>query len=165
MTTRADLIRSLVDLGGRGLEIGPSYNPIVPKSSGANVEVLDHAPAQQLRAHYAGDVNVDSNLIEEVDFVTEGRSMVDAVGELGRYDWIIASHVIEHQPDLIGFLKDCSALLRANGKLALAVPDKRFCFDVFRPVSSTGALLQAHHEKRTRLPRAPCLTMWPILPG
>ena len=34
--------------------------------------------------------------------------------------------------------------------LVLAVPDKRFSFDVLRPLSSTGDVLQAHLEKRTR---------------
>jgi hypothetical protein len=32
--------------------------------------------------------------------------------------------------------------------LLLAVPDKRHCFDVLHPWSSTGAVLQAHIDKR-----------------
>ena len=34
--------------------------------------------------------------------------------------------------------------------LSLAVPDKRYCFDYFQPISTTGMLLDAYAEKRTR---------------
>jgi hypothetical protein len=36
-------------------------------------------------------------------------------------------HVLEH--NLIGFLNDCDSLLKKDGVLSLAVPDKRYCFD------------------------------------
>ncbi|MDB5374958.1 MAG: hypothetical protein JWP04_3600, partial [Belnapia sp.] len=38
----------------------------------------------------------------------------------------------------------------AEGRLVLAVPDKRFCFDLFRPVSTTAHLLAAHGALRSR---------------
>ena len=41
-------------------------------------------------------------------------------------------------------------LLKDDGVLVLAVPDKRFCFDVLRPRTSTGTVLQAHLEKHRR---------------
>ena len=31
-------------------------------------------------------------------------------------------HVIEHMPDLFGFMRDCEALLKPNGVLTLAIP-------------------------------------------
>lgn len=39
---------SFVDLAGRGLEIGPSYDPLPPKSSGAPIETVDHASRGEL---------------------------------------------------------------------------------------------------------------------
>jgi hypothetical protein len=62
----------------------------------------------------------------------------------------VASHVIEHTPDMLGFLKECDAMLRPGGRLVLVVPDKRRCFDFFRSVSTTGAVLQAHLDGRSR---------------
>jgi hypothetical protein len=73
-----------------------------------------------------------------------------AIGKPGRYRYIVASHVIEHTTDLLGFLRDCEQLLEPDGVLALAVPDKRFSFDALRPLSSTGDVIQAHLEGRTR---------------
>ncbi len=65
------------------------------------------------------------------------------------YDWIIASHVIEHTPDFVGFLRECQTMLKPGGRLSLVVPDRRYCFDICRPASTPGEILQAHFERRT----------------
>jgi len=141
---------SQIDLSGIGLEIGAGFSPLVPKSSGRRIETLDHASAAEVREKYRNDANVDVTRIEEVDYVTDGRPIAEVVDRRGYYDYIIASHVIEHTTDMLGFLKDCQALLKEDGVLVLAVPDKRRCFDVFQPLTSTGMTLQAHLERRTR---------------
>lgn len=141
-----------LDRSGLGLEIGPSHNPIAPKRQGFNVHVLDHLDAAQLREKYARHekLGVDVGRIEEVDFVWSGLSLADTIGAKSCYDWIIASHVIEHVPDLVSFLRQCESLLKPGGKLALVIPDKRYCFDCLSGVTSTGELLDAYAEKRTR---------------
>ena len=57
-------------------------------------------------------------------------------------------HVIEHTVDLVGFLVDCQTLLKNDGVLVLAIPDKRFSFDVLRPACTTGDVIQSHLEGR-----------------
>jgi SAM-dependent methyltransferase len=146
--TRTERILAIVDRRGAGLEIGPSFRPLVPKSSGCDVMVADHADAQTLREKYR-DVPGALEAIEDVDFVVAGP-LADSVPLRSHFDWIVASHVIEHVADLIGFLVDCELLLKPGGVLALAVPDKRFCFDAARGVSSLGEVLRAHAERRTR---------------
>ena len=76
--------------------------------------------------------------------------MLDVIGEPGKYDYIVASHVIEHVADIVRFVQDCETLLKDGGTLVLAVPDKRYCFDALRPTSTVGQALQAFAEKRTR---------------
>jgi SAM-dependent methyltransferase len=132
-----------LNLDGLGLEIGASHAPIVPKRSGHKIEIADHSSADHLREHYRKDPTVDITNIEEVDYVTGGRSVAKTIGRPGRYDYIIASHVIEHVPDLVGFLKDCETLLKPDGVLSLAVPDMRYCFDALQSRSTTGMALQA----------------------
>jgi len=61
---------------GTGLEIGPSFNPIAPKSEGYDVDVLDHATADELKAKYAPH-GVDITKIEPVDFVWKGQPIDD----------------------------------------------------------------------------------------
>lgn len=138
---------SAVDLNGRGLEIGPSYNPLVPKSSGARIETVDHAGRDELVAKYA-EWGLDKgrlDSIEPVDHLWSGGSLLDAVPERGVYDYIVAAHFIEHTVDMVRFLKDCAELLTSSGRLALIVPDKRYCFDRFRPISTLGDVLEAHY--------------------
>lgn len=147
---RDDFLRSLIDVRGYGLEIGPSFGPLVRKSSGATVEIVDYADAETLRNHYKGNKSVNIGNIEEVDYVVQRGSILEAIGKSNYYDYIVASHVIEHTPDMLGFLKDCERLLKGNGVLLLAVPDKRHCFDIFQPLTSTGSILQAHLDGRTR---------------
>ena len=144
------MLISMFATDGLGLEVGPSYNPLLPRSQGYNVEVLDHATQAELMEKYRTDRSIDSNRIEPVDHVWTGGSLAETTGGKGRYDFVVASHVIEHTPDIVTFLRDCEELLRPDGVLVLAVPDKRYCFDAMRPVSTTGAALQAFHERRTR---------------
>ena len=134
---------------GKGLEIGPSHNPLMPKAAGFDVEILDYLDAEGLRRKYAA-AGVDLSAVEEVDYIADGRPMTEVIGERQRYDWIVASHVIEHVPDVVAFLIDCEALLKPGGSLVLAVPDKRCCFDILRPVSTVGQVLQAHVDDRKR---------------
>lgn len=148
-TSREEKVFHLLDKKGLGLEIGPSHNPIAPKKQGFNVHILDHANAEELRNKYQGHgINLDN--IEEVDFVWHGESFPELIGKVGCYDWIIASHVIEHVPDLISYLQQCEALLKPDGIISLVIPDKRYCFDYFSSSSATGQLLDAYAEKRVR---------------
>jgi glycosyltransferase involved in cell wall biosynthesis/predicted SAM-dependent methyltransferase len=147
--SRVDKALLLVDRKGSGLEIGPSHNPLAPKKAFFNVQILDHATREELIEKYRGhDVNLDN--IEEVDFVWHGEPLQELIGKTSCYDWIIASHVIEHVPELISFLQQCEALLKPAGILSLVMPDKRYCFDYFSSSSSTGNVLDAYAERRVR---------------
>ena len=136
-------------LQGLGLEIGASYSPVAPKKAGFRVEVLDHADANTLKEKYKGQ-NVDVTNIEVVDYVWSGEPLHELTRKENHYDWIVASHVIEHTPDLVSFLQQCEIMLKPGGLLCLAVPDRRYCFDVFRSASSPGDVIQAFFEKRRR---------------
>ena len=109
---RKQLLLSLLDLSGVGLEIGPGYNPLVPKSSGGRIETLDHASAAELREKYRSKVGIDLSWVKEVDYISDGRPLVEIINKRCHYDYIVASHVIEHTPDMLGFLKDCETLLK-----------------------------------------------------
>lgn len=148
LSPRERAVFYLIDKQGFGLEIGPSHNPIAPKKNGYNVHILDHLSANDLRIKYQ-DHGLNLDNIEEVDFIWSGQPLHELIGRKHCYDWIIASHVIEHLPDLISFLQQSEQLLKPNGVLSLVVPDKRYCFDYFQPVSSTGMLLDVHKQKRT----------------
>lgn len=144
---RAGLLLHGIDRKSNILELGPSISPIAPRSAGWNVTVVDHATREELIAKYGSSVPASVANIEEVDFVWRSGSLHAAIpAQLhGTFDVLIASHVIEHVPDPIGFFDSAARLLHpGHGVLALAVPDKRWCFDYFKQVSTTGQMLDAH---------------------
>jgi hypothetical protein len=132
--TREEIILFHIKRDGLGLEIGAGCAPIAPKKQGFRVHVLDHCDRKALIEKYRPHgINVDN--IEEVDFVWNGRSYTELIGRRHIYDWL--------STDLIGFLNDCDSLLKKDGVLSLAVPDKRYCFDRFRPLSGIGRVIDA----------------------
>ena len=145
--TREQVILRAIDKAAPGLEIGPSHRPVAAKRDGFNVRILDHLDASSLRSKYATH-GVDIAAIEEVDYVWTGQPLDELVaGE--RFAWIIASHVIEHVPDLVGFLNACERILAPGGVLSLAVPDKRYCFDCERENSSLGRAIDVAYAGLT----------------
>lgn len=141
--SRYKSIYKFINKSGCGVEIGPSHNPIAPKRAGYNVDIIDHADRAGLLEKYKNDpVNLDN--IEEVDFIWNGEKYSEITGHSRHYDWVIASHVVEHVPDLITFINDCDEILNNTGVLILAVPDSTHCFDYFRSVTSISRVIDAH---------------------
>ena len=148
---RQERIIGLTDLDhGPGLEIAPLHNPIMRKSRW-DVSYVDIVPIEQLIEHYDHDPNVPNEQIAPVDFpLTGADGVIRPLSEVAKakapYAWVVASHVIEHVPDLITWLDDIAALLRDGGALVLAIPDTRYTFDAYRPQTTVGQMLQAHHQ-------------------
>ena len=134
------------------IEVGPSLNPMAPKADQWRSFSIDHADQEGLREKYKNDPSVDPLKIEKVDFVWTNGSLSDAIPDehLNSFDVFLASHVIEHFPNVIDFLSSADKLTHSQGRMILVVPDKRMCFDMFRSLSSTGDAVAAHLEKRAR---------------
>jgi hypothetical protein len=149
--SRAETLLAPLDRSARIIEIGPSYNPIAPKADGWNTRTIDHTTRANLVEKYRNHP-VELDRIEDVDFIWTHGSVADAVpSDLhGTFDAFIASHVIEHTTDLVGFLDAAATLLAPSGIVILAIPDKRYCFDYFRPLTTTGEVLAAHMASRNR---------------
>ncbi len=132
-----------LDPKGAGLEIGPCHNGLAPKREGFRVQILDHLDQEGLRRKYKDHVAVDLDKIEPVDHVWSGEPYPQLMAGAS-FDWIIASHVVEHVPDLIRFLNECGEILAEGGRLLLVVPDARRGFDRFRYPSGSGEVVDAH---------------------
>jgi GT2 family glycosyltransferase len=150
--SRSEQLLAPIDRSARIIEIGPSHNPIAPKADGWNTITIDHTTRAGLIEKYTGHKDVDVSRIEEVDFVWTGGPLADLVPEPlhGTFDAFIASHVIEHTTDVVAFLDSAERLLSERGLVILAVPDKRYCFDYFRPLTTTSEILHANATRRSR---------------
>lgn len=144
METRLYL-RGLIRPTDNVLEIGPGPHPVAPKALGFKTTVTDFQDKQAVVNTFAAH-GLDTSSIEDVDFVT--NNLGDLIEKGLRFDKIVASHVIEHTPDMISFLAACQGLLAEGGRVLLIAPDKRFDFDFYRPISSTGNLLDAYRSKK-----------------
>jgi SAM-dependent methyltransferase len=129
----------------RGLEIGPLATPRVHKADGS-VLYVDHASTEELKRKYAGDRGMRGRLdqIVDVDYVIgEGQTISEVVALEAPFDYVIASHVIEHIPDPLGWMADLEHVLRSGGILSLVIPDKRYCFDINRSLTEISDLVDA----------------------
>jgi SAM-dependent methyltransferase len=139
-----------------GIEVGPWFAPIAPKKEGYNCWALDLFDAETLRRRAQSDPEAPKERIpeiEEVDLIGSATAIADLVaarGALGTFDYIISSHNLEHLPDPIRFLQGCEKVLKPGGILSMAIPDRRVCFDYFRPHTTLSAWLQAYFESRVR---------------
>lgn len=138
---RLELITRHADMSGLGLEIGPSHNPLLRKADGYNIRIADYLDREGLLEKYEGLRPTEK--IEDVDYVLQGGPLTEEIPD--RFDYIVASHVIEHTVCLVCFLEDCAGLLLPGGVLTLAVPDHRYCFDHFRERTALGRVIDVHN--------------------
>lgn len=138
LALRENLIALIAD-GRPVLEIGPFCDPLL---RGPNIAYLDILDADQLRARATAIGRNPDRCPEQIDYVG-GLEQVDR-----RFDAVISSHAIEHQPDLVHHLQQVERILAPDGLFCLIIPDKRYCFDHHIAESTIADVLQAHHEQR-----------------
>lgn len=140
----------------RGVEVGPLDKPLVRKEQGP-VFYVDHCSTEELKQRWAPDKNVDCSRLH-VDAVWGQRTLCESLneaghGSAGEFDYVVASHVVEHVPDLVSWLGEVRTVLGSKGSLRLAVPDKRYTFDMNRRETVLGDVLESYVRK-CRVPNA-----------
>jgi SAM-dependent methyltransferase len=127
-------------LKGDGIEIGALHSPLkVPRS--ASVKYVDRMSVSDLRKQYP-ELN-DLELVD-TDIIDDGERL-DSVRD-STQDFVIANHFIEHCQNPLKAMSNMLRVLREGGLLYLAVPDKRFTFDVDRPVTPLEHVLRDFEE-------------------
>lgn len=141
-----------IDLSAAGIELGPLNHPILSKNR-SGVLFVDHAPRAELIEKYAHTIDagaLDPETICEIDIVWGGGRLKSLVPAGVQLRWCLASHVIEHTPDMIGWLQAIAEALPIGGLTNLAIPDRSRTFDWRREPTGLAGLIGAYIEKRQR---------------
>ncbi|HUY22818.1 MAG TPA: class I SAM-dependent methyltransferase [Acidimicrobiales bacterium] len=107
-------------LAGSGLELGPGHHPFVLPLPGVTVRYVDRWTPDEARrlfpamGPYAGQPDVIA------DFNTE---RLDPVADASQ-DFLIASHVLEHLAEPLGFMAEMHRVLRRGGVALVLLPDR-----------------------------------------
>lgn len=140
--SRSPLHQTLANcyIKGNGIEIGALHSPLeVPPE--VTVRYLDRMTVEELRQQYPELERMD---FVPVDIIEDGETLVSIPDE--SVDFVIARHTIEHYENPIGSLKSLLRVLRKDGILYLAVPDKRYTFDRDRPVTSLEHIIRDYTD-------------------
>ena len=127
-------------LNGQGIEIGALHFPLkVP--AGATVRYVDRMPNEQLRRQYP---EFDKTSLVNIDVVDDGEKLTQFPD--AEVDFVIANHMIEHCQNPIDSIYNWLRVLRPNGVLFMAVPDKRYTFDVERALTPLQHVVRDYYE-------------------
>ena len=119
------------------LEIAPLDSPFVNTVNTFYFDVLPRGDLQKK----AITLGRDPSKVPEIHFHHPNGDL--AIVDL-KFDVIFSSHCIEHTPDIISHLCMVRNLLADGGQYFLFVPDKRYTFDYFKPLSQVEEMIEAY---------------------
>lgn len=143
-------------LKGEGIEVGALHAPLqVPE--GVKVHYVDRMSLSDLRKQYP---ELGGVALVEADIVDNGETLSSIADN--SWDFAIANHMIEHCQNPIGALENFLRVVKPGGLVYMGVPDKRYTFDIDRPLTSLDHLIRdykegpewsrlAHYEEYVRL--------------
>lgn len=121
-----------------GLEVSPLFRPTALKGE-HNVYYTDYTSAEESRKKHSG---YEHDEIVDIDFIwVPGSNLIECIPDGRKFKWAIASHVLEHVPDPIGWILQVLEALEVGGVFSLALPDKNYCYDIFRRETETSDLI------------------------
>jgi SAM-dependent methyltransferase len=125
-------------LKGSGIEIGALHQPL-PLPPKASVKYVDRLSRDDLRRHYPELKDYD---LVEPDVICNGETLSEIAD--GSVSFVVANHFIEHTEDPIAALKTFLRVLKPDGIIFMAVPDKRGTFDRDRDMTPFSHLEKDH---------------------
>lgn len=129
-------------LSGEGIEIGALHFPLrVPP--GVKVRYVDKRTKKENEDAFP---ELAGKAIVETDWIGDGQWLEGMADE--SQDFVIANHMLEHCVNPLKTLEHFLRVLKPGGRLFIALPDKRFTFDLHRPVTPFDHVLHDYHIHR-----------------
>jgi SAM-dependent methyltransferase len=124
---------------GTGVEIGALHKPF---DLDANVIYLDREGTADLKKQYEGDPRVSD--IIQVNIVCKDNTY--PFFDTNAFDFVINSHVLEHVTNPGRQIEEWLRIIKPGGILYMIVPDKNFCFDRRRDITTVEHLMAEYDE-------------------
>jgi SAM-dependent methyltransferase len=119
-------------LKGHGLEIGAMHNP-TPVPEGCHVDYFDVISRAEAMATFPEvppeSFKIDPKYLGDLD----AGGLEQIGGET--FDFVILNHVIEHVANPIKVVGELFRIVRKEGLVVIACPDKRYTFDQSRKLT------------------------------
>jgi len=128
MKVRAESFRAKISdqLFGRGLELGPGQIQF-PTPNADSVILVDKLPSKE-HVELFPELGSDVYIVEPdilLDFDADGLKVL----EESSFDFVIASHLLEHLAQPFKMLDEIWRVLKPNGVAVIFLPDRRRTFD------------------------------------
>ncbi len=133
------LARHLV---GSGIEVGPGHHPFKLPFPGVRVLYVDRWKAGESSDLFP-QLAAEGEFTEPdviADFNTDRLTPIADASQ----DFVIASHVLEHLAEPLGFLAEIHRVLRPEGVALILLPDRHRTMDRGRPATPLSHLVAEH---------------------
>ena len=125
--------------GKKGLEIGPSaHNPF-------GLDTIKVGRDTKGTVYEAEELRICGE-VQKLDYFCEGD---DLPFRDGMFDFVVASHVLEHFPDPIKAIKEWLRVVRRYGIVFIIFPHKDRTFDQDKPRTTLNQLVLRHQQAET----------------
>lgn len=128
-------------LEGKGIEIGALNHPLKLNRKRCQVTYVDWLDKDTLIKH---NPTIPSKDIKNPDIIASAIDLSVIADE--SIDFVIACQILEHLPNPIKALEEFYRVLKINGILYLAIPDKRYTFDKERPITPLSHLIEDYKK-------------------
>lgn len=117
---------------GLGLEIAPYFDPFLDKEK-FNVKYTDYISNEEIQAVAGKNPGAINRAIPQIDFVWRpGTKLSDCHNSVEKFDYVVASHVMEHVPNPFGWLNELLSVTKMGGHVAVFLPSRIHTNDYFR---------------------------------
>lgn len=126
---------------GKGIEIGALCHPL---PTDADVTYVDRFNRKGLHEQYP---NISLTEIVKTDVVDDGELLADF--ESNSQDFVIANHFLEHCKNPLKTIENWVRVLKQDGVIFCAIPDKETSFDKDRDVTTLEHLIEEYNTGDT----------------
>lgn len=133
----------------RGIEIAPYFNPITDRDRHdvLYVDCIDNDEILRKAKENPGSVG---RLVPRIDVVwVPGRRLADCIGPECLH-YAVASHVLEHVPNPVGWLQEILDILEPGGVIAIVLPNRERSMDYYRNPTTFAQIVGWSIEKPAR---------------